>query len=403
MITSARALPATLGPKWRLTLILGSLMGLPALSIDLYLPGLPTLIAELGGTAEGGQMSVALFLLGLAIGQLFYGPASDRFGRRATLIFGLCVYLAASLIATLSTSMMALILARLFQGLGACTGMVVSRAVVRDCFDHRESARFFSLLTLIAGMAPILAPSLGTVFLVVAGWRSMFGGLALFGFAIGIAVFLFLPETRSPETAAQARSEHPIRAYFTLLRRPAYLGYIIASASNMAAMFAYIATSSNLFIKGFDLSPAIFALIFGGNALGMVASSQVNRWLLKYYDPDSLMRVTAIAMTAAAGAFIVIALTGLATLPVVLISFFLVTVSVGLFQSNAIAGALSIDPLRAGSASALQGSASYLAGMIAASIASFFHDGTAQPILLVIAAALTISASTVGLMALIKK
>ncbi|MDP1962231.1 MAG: multidrug effflux MFS transporter, partial [Reyranella sp.] len=248
---------------WGLVILLGALTAFAPMSIDMYLPALPAIGKALGGTPEATQGTLAVFLAGMAIGQFLYGPASDRYGRRAPILVGVAVYVAASIWCALTQSMEGLIFARFVQALGGCAGAVVARAVVRDQFDHTETARVLSLLTLVMGVAPIVAPLLGGWVMVIAGWRGIFWTLALFGCLVGLAVFLRLRESRSEETAAQARSETPLKAYGQLLRNRRLIGYALAGALNGAVLFTYISSSPALVIETYGFSPQAFGWVFG--------------------------------------------------------------------------------------------------------------------------------------------
>ena len=383
---TAPAAPPTRTP-WGLVVLLGALTGFAPMGIDMYLPSLPAIGADLQASAKQTQATLAAFLAGMAIGQLIYGPASDRFGRRLPIFFGVGVFVLASAACALATSPELLVGARFVQALGGCAGGVVARAVIRDRFDHTETARTLSLMTLIMGLAPILAPLTGGYIMALAGWRSIFWFLAAFGLATGVAAYLFLRESRSEETAAQARSETPIGAFAALLQQPKLMGYAIAGALNGAVLFTYISSSPELIIGLYKVAPSQFGWVFGFNAFGVILASQVNRYLLERRTPDQVLSAASISATLFGGLLVIAALAGQGAL-VILPLIFLVLTSYGFMQGNTMAGALSADPKRAGSVSALTGAGSFAAGAGAASIAGWFHDGTARPMALTILACL---------------
>ncbi|MET0271603.1 MAG: multidrug effflux MFS transporter, partial [Phenylobacterium sp.] len=245
-MTSRTSEPQNPSTPWGLVVLLGSLTAMGPLAIDMYLPSLPAIGADIHASASQTQGTVAAFLAGMAIGQFFYGPASDRFGRKPPILFGVVVFILGSLACALAQTPELLIVARFVQALGACAGGVVSRAVVRDQFNHTETARVLSLMMLIMGVAPILAPLLGGVLLAIGGWRWIFGFMVLFGAAIGLAAVLRMKETRSEATFLQAQSEHPLRAYLSLLRNRRLVGYGLAGALNGATLFTYISSSPEL-------------------------------------------------------------------------------------------------------------------------------------------------------------
>lgn len=386
---------------WGLVILLGALTGFAPMGIDMYLPSLPAIGAELRASAGQTQATLAAFLAGMAIGQLIYGPASDRFGRRAPIFVGVGVFVLASVVCASATSPELLIGARFVQALGGCAGGVVARAVIRDRFDHTETARTLSLMTLIMGLAPILAPLTGGYILTWVGWRAIFWFLAAFGLATGVATFLFLRESRSEETAAQARAETPIGAFIALLQQPKLMGYAISGALNGAVLFTYISASPELIIGLYKVPPSQFGWVFGTNALGVILASQVNRYLLERRSPDQVLSAASLCAVLFGLLLAVAALTGLGAF-VILPLIFLVLTSYGFMQGNTQAGALSVDPKRAGSVSALTGSGSFAAGALAAWVSGTFHDGTARPMALTILACLIGSQLALRLLALRK-
>ena len=387
---------------WGLVVLLGSLTAMAPVGIDMYLPSLPAIGEDLRATAAQTQGTVAAFLAGMAIGQFLYGPASDRVGRRVPILVGVAIFILASVGCALAATPEQLLAGRFVQALGGCAGSVVSRAVVRDRFDHTETARTLSLMMLIMGAAPILAPLLGGALLGLGGWRLNFWFMAAFGVAIWLAAFLRLKESRSEETARLARSEHPIRSYVALLSNVRLLGYALAGGLNGAVLFTYISSSPDLLIGQYGVSPAAFGWVFGVNAIGVIGANQVNRWLLRRRVPDHVLArasvvaagfalLLAAAAALGAGAFVILPL------------LFMTLASYGLMQGNTTAGALSVDPLRAGSTSALLGAMAFALGAAASSLASAFHDGTPRPMAFVMLAALLGSAAALHLLALPKR
>jgi DHA1 family bicyclomycin/chloramphenicol resistance-like MFS transporter len=359
--------------------LLGSMTALGPLSIDMYLPSLPAIGADLHASVGQTQGTVAAFLAGMALGQFLYGPASDRLGRKPPILVGVGVFIVTSAGCALAASAPLLIGGRFLQALGACSGSVVARAVVRDRFGHVETARMLSLLMLIMGLAPILAPLLGGALLTLGGWRLNFWFMAAFGVVLGAGVLLKMRESRSEETAAQARAEAPLRAYLALLKDRRLVGYALAGALNGATLFAYISASPELLIQVYRIPPQAFGWVFGTNAVGIIGANQVNRWLLRRATPDEVLARASLAGLAFAGLLALAALTGFGGRFAILPLLFCVLASYGLMQGNTMAGALNVDPRRAGSISALLGGLSFAAGAVASAIAGAAHDGTPRP------------------------
>jgi DHA1 family bicyclomycin/chloramphenicol resistance-like MFS transporter len=388
---------------WGLVVLLGSLTAMGPLAIDMYLPSLPAIGADLHASAGETQATVSAFLAGMGLGQFVYGPASDRMGRKAPILLGTAIFILASAVCVFATSPAMLIGGRFVQALGACAGGVVSRAVVRDRFGHTETARMLSLLMLIMGLAPILAPLLGGALLGVGGWRLNFWFMTAFGVAVGLATIFRLRESRSEETTAHAATENPLQAYLALLREPRLVGYALAGALNGATLFTYIASSPQLLIKTYGIAPAAFGWVFGLNAVGVIGANQVNRYLLRRWLPEQVLARSSVIATGFAALLTVAAVTGIGERWSVLPLLFMSLASLGFIQGNTMAGALNVDPRRAGSNSALLGGVSFGTGALASALAGVLHDGTPRPMALVMLVALGGSALALRFLALPKR
>lgn len=372
--------PSPARPSVGLIVLLGALTAFGAISIDLYLPALPTIARHFGAPVAAAQITMSAFFLGMALGQLGFGPLSDRVGRKPPLIAGAIIYTLASLAIMLAPSIEWMAAGRFVQAVGACAGVVIARAVVRDRFDTTESARLFSLMFLVLSVAPMLAPSLGALLLAAFGWQSIFLVLALFGIVSGLAVLFGLSESRSAATAIQAASESTLQSYRAALGNREVLGFVLAGALNGAALFTYIAASPALFMEHHAQSPAAFGWIFAVNAGGLIIATQLNRAALRRVSPARIARVAILAGAAFSVILLALAVAGLATMPVTMVLLFLALGSYGFVGGNTSALALGAMPVRAGAISALIGAGSFAFGAAASAITAPFaaHGPTAM-------------------------
>lgn len=368
--------------------LLAGFSALAPMAIDMYLPAMTPLASDLGVSVERAGQSISVFLLGIAGGQLVAGPLSDRLGRRPLFLAGLLLFCAAALVAALTQDFVVLLAARLLQALGACAAMVTGRAIVRDRLDATESARFFSLLALIGGLAPVLAPLLGAVLIQFGDWRLIFWVMAGFAMLLLVGGSIGLPESRSAATAATARSEHPFSAYATLLRNRVLVGYLLAAMANSAAFFSYVANSSVILVDGYGLTATQFSIIFGVNSLALVGAAQINRIMLKTRKPDQLLRLSARNAVLLGTLLAIHAATGLGGMWALLMLLFFMVGSITPVQANAMAGGMAADSLRSGSAAALFGAATFAGGSVASWIAGSLYDGTGSGLCLVVAVCL---------------
>lgn len=367
----------------RMVLILGALSAFGPLAIDFYLPAFPAMAQAFATDEKHVQATLAAYFLGLSIGQLAYGPVADRFGRRKPLLFGVALFTLASLACAYAPNLDTLIVARFVQALGGCAGMVLSRAIVSDKCDPVASAKVFSQLMLVMGLAPILAPMLGGVLVNVAGWQSIFLALSLFSAASLLAVSLGLPESLPASMPRQPLSG-ALRQYLRLLADRVFIGHALTGGIAIAGMFAYIAGSPFVFIKLYGVPAEHYGWLFGTNAAGFILVAQVNARLLAKRGPAFLL-VRAVWLYLAAG----LVLLGVAALrPTqlwpLLVPLFVCIASLGCIIPNASACAMSGQGARAGSASALMGCLQFSVAAGAASLVGVLHDGSAVPMTLVI-------------------
>lgn len=365
--------------KVRFALILGGLTAFGPLSIDMYLPALPALSNELGASAAQSQLTLTAVLLGLALGQLVAGPISDSVGRRRPLLIGLAVYITASVLCALSGSVYALAALRGLQGLGAAAGVVIARATVRDLYSGREAARFFSSLMLVTGLAPILAPVIGGQILTHTTWRGVFVVLTGFGTLLLLVSTFLLPETKRQEWRQPARLGSTFRTFGTLLARRSFLGNALTAGLGMSAMFAYISGSSFVLQGVYGMSPQMFSLAFGANAVGIVLAGQINARLVGRVANEVQLLLVALSAAAVAGVVLLgVALLNL-PLPFLLAALFVMVASLGFVMPNTTMLALADNRDVSGSASALLGVSQFIVGALAAPLVGLGGTGTALP------------------------
>ena len=352
--------------RLRLVFVLGFLIALGPLTIDMYLPSLPTITTDLASTAAAVQLTLTGTLAGLALGQLLVGPVSDAVGRRTPLLIGVGVHILASVCCVIAPNLAVLGTLRVLQGLGAAAAAVVAMAIVRDLFTGLPAAKLLSRLMLVMGAAPILAPTLGGIVLNWTSWRGVFVVLALFGIAILATTALGLPETLPVERRRNGGVTGTLRDYGRLFTDRKYLGLILVAGLAMAALFAYVSGSSFVFQEEYGLSEQQFGFVFGAGAVGLITATQLNVRLLRRWTPAQVL-IGALAGGAVAGLVLLLtAATGFGGLAGILVPLWLVLAAAGLAMPNAPALALSRHGEAAGTAAALLGAVQFGVGALAA-------------------------------------
>jgi DHA1 family bicyclomycin/chloramphenicol resistance-like MFS transporter len=364
--------------RLRLALVLGGLSAFGPLTIDMYLPALPRMADALDTSAATVQLTLSAFMVGLALGQLVVGPLSDAWGRRRPLVAGLVVYVVGSLACAFAPTVELLVAARVVEAFGAAAGIVIARAVVRDLFSGTAMTKFFSLMMLVNGLAPVLAPVVGAQLLRATSWRGVFVVLTCFGVLLLVAVTMALPDTLPPARRTTGRLGANLRTYRGLLGDRSFMAYAVSSGLMFAAMFAYISGSTFVLQDVHGLSPQQFSLVFGVNSLGIIALGQLNGVLVGRVAERTLLQVGLVV--AALGGVVVLVVTVL-DLPLwtLLVGLFLVVPNVGLVSPNATSLALADHGATAGSASALLGLMQFVFGGLAAPLVGIAGAGTAVP------------------------
>lgn len=351
-------------------LVLGSLAALGPLCTDLYLPALPEMAGDLNTSTASAQLSLTAGLLGLGFGQLLFGPLSDRYGRMRPLLWSLALLLAASVWCAVAQDINQLIVARLLQGIAGAGGAVLSRAVARDLYNGHELTRFFALLMLVNGLAPIVAPVLGGAMLNWMNWRGIFGVLALIAILLFSFSSLKLHETLAPERRAQGGILSMLGSVFGLLKHRPFMGLCLTQGFIMAGMFAYIGASPFVLQQSYHLSPQMFSLCFAINGIGLVISAQVSTRLSHRFGEMALVKA-GLCIAAIASVALVISASLNAPLVMLLIPLFFSVMVIGIIGPNAGSLAMQSQGKNAGSASALLGVCMFALGAVAVPVTGF--------------------------------
>ncbi len=374
MTTTAERTATSRRAQLKLVLVLGGLTAFGPLSIDMYLPALPRMAADLHAADTTVQLTLSAFIAGLALGQLVLGPLSDALGRRRPLLAGLALYVAGSVLCAVSPDAWLLVGARFVQSLGAAAGIVIARATVRDLFSGTAMTKFFSTLMLVSGLAPILAPLIGGQLLNWTSWRGVFVVLTAFG-ALLLAVVAFAFPEPSPRRSP-ARLGQVMRTYGRLVLDRSFAGYALASGLLFASMFAYISGSSFALQGGYGLSPQAYSVVFGVNGVGIVLAGQLNGRLVGRV-PERVLLLSGLLLGVVGGASVLASAFFRAPLVLLLVSLFLLVSSIGLVMPNASSLALADHARSAGAASALLGVLQFVVGAAATPLAGLGGAGTA--------------------------
>ncbi len=369
-----------------LTALLAALSAVGPLTTDMYLPSLPDIARQLDASTTQVQLTLSAYLIGFAVGQIFYGPISDRHGRKPVLIAALALYCAASLACALSTSVEMLIVARFVQGLGGSGGIVLARAVVRDLFTGARAGRELSVIGSVMGLAPVLAPIAGGLLQSAFGWRAIFVTLVTAGVIGIVVVWLILPETLRQRAAERVSPKSMLAAYRVVARHPAYLAYLALATTSYAGLFAWISGASFVLQNLYGLNPFNFGVAFALGSIGYMAGATASARLVMRIGIDGTLGVGA-AMLAIGGLGMV------ATVAFGLLSPFLLVLPVsvylaglGMVLPQSIAGAMSPFPDRAGAASSLLGFIQQSAAALCGAFVGWMLGENAWPLVTTVAA-----------------
>jgi MFS transporter, DHA1 family, multidrug resistance protein len=348
----------------RTALVLGAFVAIGPLTIDMYLPALPTITRELETTSAAVQLTLTGTLIGLALGQLVLGPVSDALGRRRPLLAGTALHVLASLLVLVAPNLAVLGALRVLQGVGTAAGAVVAIAIVRDLYDGRAAATMLSRLFLVLGAAPVLAPTIGGELLRFTSWRGIFAFLAVYGVLMIAVGYRTLPETLPAERRQSSGVRGTLRGYRSLFGDRAYVGLVLVAGLTMAGLFSYVSGSAFVYQGEFGLDEQQFGLLFGAGAFWLIAATQLNPVLLRRWSPQQLLVAGTVAGAVAGAALVVLAGTGVGGLWTVAGSLWAVLFACGLALPNAPALALSRHGEAAGTAAALLGAIQFGVGAL---------------------------------------
>ena len=345
-------------------MLLALLTALGPLSIDMYLPALPQMASDFGTTTQQVANTLPAYFFGLAVGQLVYGPISDRIGRKKPLYFGLILYSLASLLCVLAESEWSLILARVLQALGGCVGVVMARAAIRDRLDLSQSAHAFASMMIVMGLAPILAPTIGAWILAFFSWHAVFVVLAMMGLVCLGCVHFFFKETLPADRRLKLNFSQVARLYMTILLDRSFRLPMLAGCFSGAVLFSYISSASSILMDGYHLSQQQFAYAFGINAFGIMLLSFINKRLAGHLGVLQRLCVGVLIQLLGAVILFAVGLQWLHSFVGVMAGMFMAVAGIGFTGPNATALAMSQQGARAGTASAIMGSLQFGCGLL---------------------------------------
>ncbi len=372
--------------KASLPIVLGLLTAVGLFAIDMYLPALPEIGQGLHAGSGAVQASLVSFFVAMALSQLIYGPVSDMIGRKKPLYFGLSLFSIGAIGCALSPSIEWLVGFRALQGVGACAGAVICRAIVRDLFTGVAATQLMSRLLLVFSVSPILAPLAGSAVTLAASWRAIFWVMVLAAVLGAVLVALQLPETRSQEARSQSSFGSALASYGTLLRDPYYLGLVLIASFGMASYMIYVANSSFVLIEHYGLSPSLYSVVFAMNAVSFIGASQMNGRLSRRFGLRRLIRFAVAGFALASTMLFLAFASGFGSLPVLSALLFVAYGFLGMVIPTSAVLALESHGRIAGTASALMGTLQFVTASSVIGVASLFFDGTAMPMVTTIAA-----------------
>jgi len=353
-------------------MILSALMAFTSLSTDIYLPAMPIMAKELQGDAE---LTITGFLIGFCLAQLIWGPISDRFGRRPPLIIGMVLFIIGSAGCALSTDITHIVFWRVFQALGACTGPMLARAMIRDLFSRTRAAQMLSTLTIVMAIAPIVGPLLGGQMIKFTSWHAIFWLLTAIGVFMLLSLY-WLPETLPLERRISSSIGGAFRTYYRLLRNVNFMKFTLCLTFYYMAVYAFIAGSPFVYITYFHVDPQHYGWLFAVNIVGVMGLSAVNRSLVQRHPLETLLKGAVLIAATASLVLAVATKLNVGGIALIALAIFILFSMNGIIAATATAAALDAAPNATGSASALIGSLQYGSGIVSSLLLAMFSDGT---------------------------
>ncbi|ENW87335.1 hypothetical protein F906_00568 [Acinetobacter pseudolwoffii] len=351
--------------------LLAALSALGPLSIDMYLSALPAMAADFGVSTQMVSNSLPAYFFGLAVGQLIYGPISDRIGRKPPLYFGLCLYIVASLLCVFAQDEWSLIAARILQALGGCVGVVMARAAIRDRLDMHSAAQAFASMMIVTAIAPILAPSLGAWVLMFYEWNVIFLVLMGCGLLSLACVHFLFKETLEPERRLKLNVQQVLSLYRSIFQDQSFRHPLYAGCFSSAVMFCYISASSAILMDRYQLTEQQFAYAFGANAVGIMLFSTLNKRLARRFSILQRLKIGIVLQLVGVFVLVLLGYLDVDSIALVLLGMFVVVASIGFTGPNAMALAMAKQGARAGTASAIMGSMQFVCGLLGGLLLNF--------------------------------
>jgi DHA1 family bicyclomycin/chloramphenicol resistance-like MFS transporter len=377
-------------PDGRLILLLGALAACGPISIDMYLPSLPTIAQAFAVSTGAAQSTLTSFMFGFSIGMLLYGPLSDAYGRRPILLGGIIMYALASIACALSFSIDSLVGFRFLQALGAGAASVLARAIARDAHEPGDAARVLSMIAIVTAIGPLLAPLIGGQLLLLGGWRAVFVVLTLFGSVCAVTAFLKVPETWPREMRAQSALLKSFGAYGALLRDPVAWGHMLCGGMAFASMFAYITATPFVYIEYFHVSAQHYGFLFALNIVGIMFGNYLNTRLVGRLGPVPIIAFAATVSFVASLFVCIVSLTGWGGLWSIVFGLFFVVSVVGVLSANCTTDLMHRYPANAGAAAAVFGAVQLALGALSSLAVGLWQDGTPKGMGIVVGAAVSL-------------